>query len=119
MSSTNASEVAPPGTVAAVTVVAPAAPVAVAQPVAPASSVTLSEASFLQLLKAAGVRVEGEAKTDVEDIASPSKLIAAVEAIPSEFAKGIKYVNWPLVIVGSIAIIALVMHFPRIVAAIF
>jgi hypothetical protein len=98
----------------------PVATTVASAPVAPAtaSPVTLDSASFLQLLKAAGVRVEGEAKTDVEDIAHPSKLLAAVKALPSEFEAGIKYVNWPLVIVGVIAISALVLHFPKIIAAV-
>jgi len=79
----------------------PAAPGAAAPAV-----ITLSAADLAQLLAAAGKRVEADVLAD----ASPSKLVAAVKAIPSELGK----VNWPMVVVALVAFAALALHFPKV-----
>jgi len=98
---TATTEPAVPGAVAS----PPATPVTVA---ATPASVTLTEASFLQLLKQAGI----DAKADV--VAAPSKLGTAVKAVPGELEALAKKVNWPMVIVAVVAFAALAMHFPKL-----
>jgi hypothetical protein len=89
---------------------APAAPAPAASPV-----ITLSAADLAQLLAAAGHRVVSDVKTD----ASPSKVVSAVKAIPSEIEAMAKATNWPLTIVACIAVVALAMHFPAMIDHIF
>src|ERR1700677_2875033 len=92
----------------------PAVPGAAAAPTTPVTvasspaSVTLTEASFLQLLKQAGI----DAKTDV--VSAPSRLGTAVKAVPSELEALVKKVNWPMVIIAVVAAAALAMHFPKL-----
>ena len=98
---TATTEPAVPGAVAS----PPATPVTVA---ATPASVTLTEASFLQLLKQAGI----DAKADV--VSTPSKLSTAIKAVPSDLEALAKKVNWPMVIVAVVAFAALAMHFPKL-----
>jgi len=100
----SASEPTLPGS----TVVNVAAAPATAPAVTPAPSVTLTEATFLALLKQAGA-------TGISDVEkAPSKLLVAVKALPSEFGRGVKYVNWPLVITMVVAGAALALHFVKL-----
>jgi hypothetical protein len=93
----------------------PAAPGAAPTPQATAVSLTVDNATFLQLVRAMAVNV----KNDAETLDSPSKLWTGLKALPGEVGKGVKAINWPLLIVAVIACAALAMHFPALVAKVF
>lgn len=79
----------------------PIAPGTVAAAPAPVAPITMTEASFMQLLEAAGAK----AKADVE--ASPNVLVSHVVST-------VAAANWPMVTVAVIAVSALVLHFPKL-----
>ena len=81
----------------------PAAPGTAPQPVA----IMLSAADIKQLAAA----MFAQAKTDAEKDFAPSTILAGIKAIPHGIKAVIKATDWPLVIVGGIAIAALALHF--------
>jgi len=89
----------------------PAAPVPAAPAPAPAPSVTLSQADFAQLLKAAGAL----AKTDVES--APSAAVKFVEGLPAKVVAFVKSAPWAHIGSYGIGLTALGMHFPTFMTA--
>src|ERR1700721_2115021 len=94
-------------------------PVPAAEPatVNPAATITLSAADLAQLLEAAGKRVVAD--VEGKSASAPSALVTAVKKVPAEIEAMAKATNWPLTIVALVAMAALVMHFPALIAAAF
>lgn len=70
--------------------------------------VTLTEATFRELIAQA-------TKTGVADVkAEPSKVATFVKAIPSDIVSGVEKAPWLPIIALVVAVVALVLHFPKI-----